>query len=143
MQCGRDTVGQWPRNYDGQRMRPIFVCCNHRFRPASSCIGLDRIWASRYKDYVGCRQETVEEVLGFLGLSQKIGSINAGKVYNKSQGKLAPNQFWNVIYHNSLYRQLIRPLLPVKLPMALLKLLLPKSPDHLDGPQPETRDWLR
>ncbi len=92
---------------------------------------------------MGCRQKTVDEVLGFLGLSQKVGSINASKVYNKSQGKPVRNQFWDVIYNNSLYRRLIRPLLPVKLRMALLKLLLPKSPDRPDGPQPETEAWLR
>ncbi len=115
----------------------------YQLEPWVDCIGLDRIKVVRFEDYVGCRQETVDEVLGFLGLSQKVGSINAGKVYNKSQGKPVRNQFWDVFYHNWLYRQLIRPLLPVKLRMALLKLLLPKSPNRPDYPQPETEAWLR
>ena len=77
------------------------------------------------------------------GLPELSEQLDTDKVYNKSQGKPVRKGFWSLVYHNSIYRNVLRPLMPVEFRMKLAKLLLPKAPDRPDPPSDETRAWLR
>lgn len=111
--------------------------------PWIEAVGLDRVCVVRFEDYTDRRQETVDRVFEFLGLPPQADQIDLSRVYNKSQGKPVRNKYWTLVYNNSLYRSILRPLLPVKLRMLLGKLLLPKAPERPEPPTEDTVQWLR
>lgn len=115
----------------------------YQLEPWIQAVGSDRIKVLRFEDYVDRRAEVVESVLEFLGVSTNCAAIDVNEVYNRSEGKPVRNRFWSSIYENSAYRRLVRPFLPVKLRLALLKALLPRAPERPEPPSLATVRWLR
>ena len=96
--CGSDTEAPWHRSHKRIRrdMKPIFARHNPVVFHAPTAVlrirclddsDFDYISTLQFEDYVGSSQKTVHEMLGFSGLSQKVGSNHATEVYNKKSGK--------------------------------------------------------
>lgn len=115
----------------------------YQLDPWIDAVGLERIQVVRFEDYTGDRRRVVSQLYGFLGLHELSEQFDAEKVYNKSQDKPIRKGFWSLVYHNSIYRNMLRPLLPVEFRMKLARLLLPKAPEKPNPPSEETLAWLR
>lgn len=141
------SIGQAENSIDqAVRAHPRFLNYSryaYQLEPWVESVGLERIHVVRFEDYASRRQETVERVWEFLGLQPPANQIDTDRVYNKSQGKPVRNKFWSLIYHNSFYRGILRPLIPLKSRLQIGKLFLPKTPDRPTRPQEKTIAWLR
>jgi len=115
----------------------------YQLRPWLEAIGPERIHVVRFEDYVDHRCEVLDDICSFLGLSHGSLKINLVKIYNKSEGKPVQNNFWKGISRNSLYKQILRQILPPKLRLAIYRWMLPAAPQKPNGPALETTAWLR
>jgi hypothetical protein len=115
---------------------------SYQLQPWLEAVGRQRICVIRFEDYVASRQEELARLCDFLGYATPPQVSAEPEVYNKSSGKPVKTKFWNAIQHNGAYRKLLRPLTPVKFRLAVQRLLLPKAPDRLPPPSPDTRAFL-
>ena len=135
-----------PNIDEAVREHPRFVNYSryaYQLEPWIDAVGRERIQVVRFEDYTGDRLSVVSQLYGFLGLPELSEQLDAEKVYNKSQDKPVRKGMWSVIYHNSIYRNMLRPLLPVEFRMKLARLLLPKAPEKPEPPSDDTLAWLR
>jgi Sulfotransferase domain len=131
---------------DEVRRHPRYVQYSrysYQLEPWIEAVGMSRILVIRFEDYVECRQQTVADVCRFLELPPEGCVVEDDRVYNKSQGKPVKNRLWNAVQHNSVYRKFLRPLAPLKLRLAIRRVLLPKAPDTVAPPRPDTVQYLR
>jgi hypothetical protein len=131
---------------DEVRRHPRYVHYSrysYQLEPWAAALGWDRIRVIRFEDYVGCRTQTVHQLCQFLGLSPEACAVDEQAVYNKSQGKPVKTRFWNAVQQNIAYRKILRPLAPLKLRLAVRRILFPKALTPLPPPRPETIAFLR
>ena len=115
----------------------------YQLEPWLEAVGPERIMVVRFEDYVQQRVETVGKVCEFLGLSPNQCQIEADTIYNKSQDKPVLNSFWKQVSSNTIYRTVLRPLLPPKRRLEIYKRILPKAPEKPIDDSTEISDWLR
>ena len=116
---------------------------DYQLSPWVEQVGLDRICVLRFEDYVRNRREVLERVCAFLGIAGANQFPEEGMVYNRSQGKPIRNSMWNFVLRTRLYRNILRPLAPVRTRLALRRVLMPKARFQLTPPRPETIEYLR
>ncbi len=127
------------------RQHPMFINWGlyaMQIQPWLDALGPDRVRIIRFETYVGRRTAGVEDVSRFLGIDPRPDLIQVEKVFNKSDGKAVGKGVWGKFRKTSLYRGVIRPLLPVSARDRLRDSLLPTAPPKPAPPTLETIDYL-
>lgn len=114
----------------------------YQLQPWLDAIGQERIKIVRFEDYVAQRREVVQEVGEFLGLSRHGYNIRLERIYNQSMSKPVATSFWKRVASNSVYKNLLRRLLPPQLRLAIYRWILPAAPEKPAGPPLAMLDWL-
>jgi hypothetical protein len=77
-------------------------------------------------------------VQAFLGLNPRPDLVQKSSIGNASEGKLMHTAFSKNIGHSSLYRNLIRPLIPARFKRAAKQSLMKRASGSVNGPRSDT-----
>lgn len=92
----------------------------------------------RFESYVADRPSAAADVQAFLGLSPRSDLVHQASIGNASDGKLMHTGLSKHIGHSSLYRNLIRPLIPAQFKRAAKQRLMRRTSGSVDGPRSDT-----
>ena len=105
----------------------------YQVEPWVRCFGADRVRVLRFEDYTAHRAATVSSLGDWLGAGRETVKVNEDQVYNRSAHKPVVTPVWQRLRDSKVYRQKVRPLLPLDLRLRLMRLVLPHAA------APETR----
>ncbi len=115
-----------------------------QLRPWIDAFGRDQVLVLKFEDYVADRAAGMARSYRFLGVEAPDQLLRAHhRVHNLSAGKPVAVGGWRRLAHNSLYRRLLRPLLPERARHQLGASVLPKAPPRPDPPRPDTVAFIR
>jgi hypothetical protein len=125
------------------RLRPSLVQ-NSRYatqlKPWLDRFGPDRVKVIRFEDYVLCRRLAVADVCDFLGAMPH--TFDDSAVHNSADDKVVAIGGWKHLAQNSVYRQLIRPLISERTRRRLMYRMLPPPPPRPSPPSRKVLEWL-
>lgn len=110
--------------------------------PWLEALGTERVKILRFESYVKDRPAGVAEVSRFLGIEPRPELVQVEKVFNKSEGKPVDGGTFGRLRKTRLYRDVIRPLLPMSARETLRNAILPKAPPPPPPPSADTVEWL-
>lgn len=113
----------------------------YQLRPWLDLVGRERVLAIRFEDYMADRRTGAAQVQAFLGLSQQ--PVRAPEqAFNTATDKRMAKGLWRRFGSSSLYRSVLRGLMPRRARASLLRRLLPPPPPRPAPPSAATRIWL-
>jgi len=84
-----------------------------QLRPWMEAFGRENVLVLKFEDYVADRIRGVEEVCAFLGVEPDTREIQADMVYNKGDARPVITPFWQRIQKSRVYREKLRPFVPL------------------------------
>lgn len=94
-----------------------------QIEPWLDAFGQKQVMVLHFESYIEHRMAMVEVVQQFLGLQPRGDLVASESVANKSQGKLVDTSLSRKLSSNPLYRNLVRPFLPMNLKHRAKKLV--------------------
>ena len=134
--CGiDDAVRRYPRfiNYSRYAMQ---------IEPWREALGPQQVLIVQFETYINDRRGTVASVSRFLGIEPQCEQIRAETAYNKSEDKPVPKGPVASLRRRWLYRNILRPMLPLSAREKLRFALLPKASTQPDPPSMETVRYI-
>ncbi len=109
-----------------------------QIEPWLDAFGLGRVRVIPFERYIADRGQVTAELASWLGGQGDPQRVEAGKVFNKGEGKGVLKGPWKRVQESAFYRRGLRKLIGPGAREKLRGALLPKAPPKPAGPNPDT-----
>ena len=120
-------------------------CYASRLQPWIDAFGSEtaNLLIIRFEDYIADRGGTLRRLADFLELKNFAQDlVDEAKVHNAGASRPVATPGWRKVMHHPLYKNCLRPLLPLEVRERFRKRFLPKPPPPPPAPNTETLDRL-
>lgn len=110
------------------RERPTYLDTSRyamQVSPWLEAFGRDRVRIIRFEDYIADRPGVTAAISEFIGVEPRPDLVEAGRVFNRAADRRRLAGPFAAVQRSSVYRRMVRPLLPIRLKDRLRDSLLP------------------